>query len=286
MKKTIINFIFLSVFAGNLFAFTAEQDSLYFFLRYIKEDSTDISRIMQSKYALKPLETLSNYVLYHFKLEYDSVENRMDWQFGWKDSVFIRKCDEYITHQILCDTNLSLVGPYLTEMFIGAYSRQNRDEEKSLLKCSQTAIEIYHSRESLIIPELYYYNHKDIADRQEMRLLYTIMLKYILIGRYNEVSIKEICPVTAEKLLSIMKDKEGGDTYYRIYRNLIDNYTDKELARLSVEQKNEVIKIITDGFQCGDKKATLVYAFMLITGQFVEKNEELGNKILSNLLTL
>ena len=32
------------------------------------------------------------------------------------------------------------------------------------------------------------------------------------------------------------------------------------------------------------KKSQMTYAFMLITGQFVERNEELGREILSTLL--
>ena len=57
-----------------------------------------------------------------------------------------------------------------------------------------------------------------------------------------------------------------------------------ELARISKAEEKEFINILLAGVEHGEKKSQLTYAFMLLTGQFVDKNEILGQKILDKLL--
>ena len=57
-----------------------------------------------------------------------------------------------------------------------------------------------------------------------------------------------------------------------------------ELARISKAEEKEFINILLEGVKYGEKKSQLTYAFMLLTGQFVDKNEILGQKILNDLL--
>ena len=68
------------------------------------------------------------------------------------------------------------------------------------------------------------------------------------------------------------------------FRNKLDGYSDMDLARISKEQEAELANILLQGMAKGEKKSQMTYAFMLLTGQFVEKDEDLGNELLRKLL--
>ncbi len=59
-----------------------------------------------------------------------------------------------------------------------------------------------------------------------------------------------------------------------------------DLSRITEEQAATMVQILLQGIANGEKKSQLTYAFMLLTGQFVEKDEELGEQLLSMLLLL
>lgn len=67
---------------------------------------------------------------------------------------------------------------------------------------------------------------------------------------------------------------------------MLDSYSDIDLARISKWQEAELVNILLQGIANGEKKSQLTYAFMLLTGQFVDRNEKKGNEILSQLVGL
>ena len=67
---------------------------------------------------------------------------------------------------------------------------------------------------------------------------------------------------------------------------MLDSYSDIDLARISKWQEAELVNILLQGIANGEKKSQLTYAFMLLTGQFVDRNETKGNEILSQLVGL
>lgn len=73
-------------------------------------------------------------------------------------------------------------------------------------------------------------------------------------------------------------------SYVHFCRSFVDGYTDLELAQINKEQEKEIVNILLQGIAHGEKKSQLTYAFMLITGQFVEQDEELGKEILFKIL--
>ena len=81
----------------------------------------------------------------------------------------------------------------------------------------------------------------------------------------------------------LISDEES--YYYVQFRELINSYSDIQLARLTNAQKEDLVSILLLGIENGDKKAELTYSFMLLTGQLVEQDEKLGKELLSKLLT-
>ena len=55
------------------------------------------------------------------------------------------------------------------------------------------------------------------------------------------------------------------------------------MARISKEEEEKLVNILLKGIEQGEKKSQITYAFMLLTGQFVEKDEILGQEILNNV---
>ena len=55
------------------------------------------------------------------------------------------------------------------------------------------------------------------------------------------------------------------------------------MARISKEEEKELVNILLKGIEQGEKKSQITYAFMLLTGQFVEKDEILGQEILNTV---
>ena len=88
---------------------------------------------------------------------------------------------------------------------------------------------------------------------------------------------------TNKQLNSIIAESTGNSKYYNKFRNFINSLTDNELARITLEEKEYISNILLQGIQNQEKKSIMTYAFLLLTGQFTEKNEELGKKLLSLL---
>ena len=72
--------------------------------------------------------------------------------------------------------------------------------------------------------------------------------------------------------------------YYTQFRKKLSDYSDIALARITKEQEKELENLLLLGITNGEKKSELKYSFMLLTGQFVEKNEKVGKEILCGLL--
>lgn len=72
--------------------------------------------------------------------------------------------------------------------------------------------------------------------------------------------------------------------YYTQFRKKLSDYSDIALARITKEQEKELENLLLLGITNGEKKSELKYSFMLLTGQFVEKNEKVGKEILYGLL--
>ena len=83
---------------------------------------------------------------------------------------------------------------------------------------------------------------------------------------------------------NIIAEKQENSHYYLLFRSMLDSYSNIDLARITKEQEKVLVNIILQGIASGEKKSQMIYAFMLLTGQFVEKNDIIGNEILSGLL--
>ena len=66
--------------------------------------------------------------------------------------------------------------------------------------------------------------------------------------------------------------------YYTQFRKKLSDYSDIALARITKEQEKELENLLLLGITNGEKKSELKYSFMLLTGQFVEKNEKIGQR--------
>jgi len=275
-KQTNIILCFL-LLVTQVCATNNQRDSLRVFLEYIGEDSVTISKIIQSQKAANPLETIETYLMLNTRLVCDSNEQEVEWIEGWSDSIFVCKCAKYLQQLIINDTALHLVDPCLLEAFLINHKRYS---EPIILKCAVQAITIFHARRAILIPELYYVNHKEIDAWQENRQFYE-MVKMILIPQKHAYSFEKD---TNKKYDAILAEPNDMSPKYTCFRNLLDGYSDMDLARISEEQKKELVNILLQGIANGEKKSQMTYAFMLLTGQFVEKDQALGNELLRKLL--
>lgn len=280
--KTAINiylFIILSIIP--LKAIDREQNYLRPFLEYIQEDSVCIDRIMNSPEAVEPMKTLEFYLIYNMKLEYDSTEQKMVWREGWNDSVFTYKCATYLTQKIVCDTALQLIEPYLLESYL---INHQRSYARIFLECAEYSIAHFHSRNVILIPELYYFNHHEKEDWQK-RLNYYKMIEFILHGtKYCQLFVNNNDNDSVQLINKLITKTNDAFPYFVQYRDIIDSKNDLELARISETQEREIVDILIKGMENGDRKAVLTYAFMLITGQFVSQDEMKGKSMLLDLL--
>ena len=87
-----------------------------------------------------------------------------------------------------------------------------------------------------------------------------------------------------KKLNNILAESNESSPYYVQFENKLNAYSDMDLSRITEEQAATMVQILLQGIANGEKKSQLTYAFMLLTGQFVEKDEILGHKILNDLL--
>lgn len=277
MKIIVYLISFTLLVSAPLRASSNRQDSLRSFLEFVGEDSITISRIMDSPEAVKPSQTIQYYLMFRMRLESDSEDCPLEWHYGWDDTTFVVKSAEYLKNRIEQDTALSLIEPCLLERYV----LEPRYDEQILLACIEYAIDKFHIRNAFVIPEIYYGNHQELADWQEKRRFYE-MIKFILLNpKFFYCFDKE----TNNILNRIIKESNNRSPYYAQYRTIVESYSDMELARITKHQQDEMVDVLLQGVANGEKIAELTYSFMLLTGQFVEKNEELGSKILSDLLS-
>ena len=71
---------------------------------------------------------------------------------------------------------------------------------------------------------------------------------------------------------------------YRIFYLIYILLFDFLIAKLGFWFLVFILSILHQETANGEKKSQLTYAFMLLTGQFVEKDEKLGNELLSGVL--
>ena len=277
MKKHILNILILLLTESTYAAYSG-QDSLRMFLEYVGENRMIISKIMESQEANEPSKTIETYLMFHMRLEYDFNKQILNWNYGWNDSVFVCKCTEFITQRIINDTALNLIEPCLLEAYLISYNKKYN--EQLLLNCAEFAIEHFHAGNAITIPYIYYGNRYEVADRKE-KLRYYEMVNFILSGVKH---IHYFDKVTNEIFNKIIAQPDKESLYYLQFRNLLNSYSDIELARITEKQERNITNFLLQGIAAGEDKAKMTYAFMLLTGQFVEKNEELGNRILHKLL--
>lgn len=255
-----------------------KQDSLRVFLEQIGEDTTMISLIVNSPDAKEPSRIIDNYRSL-LRLGYDCNREQYEWYPGWEDSLYVCKYVDYLTQQIIQDTMLYLIKDYLEEVYLFLF--QDEYAVGRLLNCAEYAIEKYHSRSGYLLPELYYYNKKEsIADWQG-KLQYFEMIKIILLQK------KLVCYFDEDvnkKLNNIVAESNETSPYYSQFKAYLTSLSDFELARITEEQTATIVKTLLVGMAEGEKMSQMTYAFMLLTGQFVEKDEILGHKILNDLL--
>ena len=130
-----------------------------------------------------------------------------------------------------------------------------------------------------MIPELYYLG-KEANDWQE-KLQFYEMTKFVI---SNSKKIRNFDKETNKKINAILAEPNELSPYYMRFRSKLDGYSDMELARITKVQEAELVNILLQGIANGEKKSQMTYAFMLLTGQFVEKDEALGNELLRKLL--
>ena len=256
-----------------------EHDSLRLFLENIGEDSVRISHIMSSPDTINPNNIVDNYLsLWRLRI---NQNQQYEWYPGWGDSLYVSKYVEYMFQKIVQDTAIHLIDEYLCEAYLKLHYQDSA--ANAMLRIAEYAIENFHARgkggSAYLIPQLYYYNKK-VKDFQKY-LQYYEMIKMILSPIKHFFCFDE---QTNKKLSNIMAVKNGDSPYYFRFRILLDNYSDIKLARITKEQEKELADIILQGIDNGEKKSQMIYAFMLLTGQFVEKNEPLGEEILLHLL--
>lgn len=278
MNKLILIILPLALYLTPLHATQNGQDSLRSFLEYIGEDSLTISKIMVSPETVMPMNTLNMYLMHSIKLEYNPTEQKMEWHCGWIDSVFARKSAEYLSLMIVQDTALYLIDPCLLHRFVT--TPEPRYDEDILLLGAEYAICNFHAKEAILVPELYYDYHKELENAQKNQRFYS-MIKFILTGSMYFGGFDK---TLQKKFKTIVTNSDNSSLYYVQFRNVFNSYSDMDLARISKDQEEELVNILRIGAANGEKKSQLTYAFMLITGQFVEKDEVLGNEILSRLL--
>lgn len=277
MYKKIFYIILLFSRVSMLNADNSQQDILRAFLEYLGEDSVSISMILKSPNAENPSQTIEEYLMFNTRLIYDSEKQTIEVHHGWDDSTFVCNCALYLQQLIISDTTLRLIYPCLFEAFLINHMNYSGP---ILLDCAEKAINAFHSREAILIPELYYYNHREINTWQERRQFYE-MVKVILMPLKYVYTFDDMINM---KFNSILAEPDSPSSYYAQFRSFVDGYTDLELARINKDQEKEIVNILLQGIAHGEKKSQLTYAFMLITGQFVEQDEELGKEILFKIL--
>ena len=107
------------------------------------------------------------------------------------------------------------------------------------------------------------------------------MTKFVI---SNSKKIRNFDKETNKKINAILAEPNELSPYYMRFRSKLDGYSDMELARITKVQEAELVNILLQGIANGEKKSQMTYAFMLLTGQFVEKDEALGNELLRKLL--
>ena len=275
MKRYIITLISI-LLVSSIQATRNQRDSLRFFLEYVGEDSITISNIIKSPEAANPLEAIEAYLIFSTKLFRDS-EEQITGNNKVNDSIFACKCAQYLTHLIINDTAIHLVDQCLFMAFISNSQKYN---EQFLVDCAERSIALYHAKLAILIPDLYYGAHKEMANWQEKLRFYEMVNSILSGAQYMHNFDKD----TNKKINAILAESNESSPYYVRFRNKLDGYSDMALARISEEQEKELVNILLQGMAKGEKKSQMTYAFMLLTGQFVEKDEKLGNELLSGVL--
>ena len=277
MNKYLTAILFFVLLISPLRAKKSEQDSLRLFLEYIGTDSINIVEIMKSPEIEDPLKILDAYLMNKWKLDYDSIEKKLNWTLGCNDSLFLCRTTEYITQKIICDTALHLVDFLLYDACQLCFPQYDKDIR---INAAEYAVKQFHSRKAVAIPYRYYINHKELSNWQEQLRLYG-MIEFILDEPKRLWCFEKELNLKINKIIAVPNDQT---VYYKQFRNLISKYSDMELARISKAEEKEFINILLEGVKYGEKKSQLTYAFMLLTGQFVNNDEVLGQKILDKLL--
>jgi len=277
MRKHVLVIIFsLPILVANLSATNNQRDSLRTFLENIGEDAIIINRVMSSSDAADPLHIMDSYLALR-RLQYDSIYEQLEWQIGWDDSVYVCKYVDYLTQRIVQDTALSLIEDYLENAYLLLFHHEYA--VRRLLDCAEYSIVRFHSRSGYLIPELCYLE-KETNDRQKKLQIYE-MIKFVIFGSEN---VRDFDKEANKKINVIIAESNESSPYYVQFRTKLDSYSDMELARITKVQEAELVNILLQGIANGEKKSQLTYAFMLMTGQFVEKDQALGNEILSDLI--
>lgn len=277
MRKHVLVIIFsLPILVAHLSATNYHRDTLRTFLENIGEDSIVINKVMSSSNVTDPLHLMDLYLSLK-RLQYDSIYEQLEWQIGWDDSVYVCKYVDYLTQQIVQDTALFLIEDYLENAYLLLFHHEYA--VRRLLDCAEYSIVYFHSRSGYLIPELYYLG-KEANDRQKKLQLYE-MTKFVI---SNSKKIRNFDKDTNKKINAILAEPNELSPYYMRFRSKLDGYSDMELARITKVQEAELVNILLQGIANGEKKSQLTYAFMLMTGQFVEKDQALGNEILSDLI--
>mgnify|MGYP006384854627 FL=1 len=277
MKKHVLIIILsLPILVAHSSATNYHRDILRTFLENIGEDSIVINRVMSSSNVTDPLHLMDLYLSLK-RLQYDSIYEQLEWQIGWDDSVYVCKYVDYLTQQIVQDTALFLIEDYLENAYLLLFHHEYA--VRRLLDCAEYSIVYFHSRSGYLIPELYYLG-KEANDRQKKLQLYE-MTKFVLLGSEK---MRYFAKDTNLKLNSIIAESNELSPYYSQFRNLLDSYSDMDLARITKEQEEELANILLQGMANREKKSQMTYAFMLLTRQFIEKDETLGNELLHKVL--
>lgn len=277
MRKHVLVIIFsLPILVAHLSTTNYHRDTLRTFLENIGEDSIVINKVMSSSNVTDPLHLMDLYLSLK-RLQYDSIYEQLEWQIGWDDSVYVCKYVDYLTQQIVQDTALFLIEDYLENAYLLLFHHEYA--VRRLLDCAEYSIVYFHSRSGYLIPELYYLG-KEANDRQKKLQLYE-MTKFVI---SNSKKIRNFDKDTNKKINAILAEPNELSPYYMRFRSKLDGYSDMELARITKVQEAELVNILLQGIANGEKKSQLTYAFMLMTGQFVEKDQALGNEILSDLI--
>ena len=279
MKKYIQSLCLLILSVAPVNATFSPEYSLRSYLEYIGEDSVTTSGILRSPEADDPMKTLESYMMFGMRLEYNDEEQQFEWKYGWQDSIFMCKNAEFLTQTILRDTAMSLIEPCLLEAYVIYSSTYYKYGESILLEGAEKIIANFHARD-IFIPHQYYWNHKEVNNWQEKLRFYDMVrviltpVKYVFHFDKKEKS----------KYDRILNESNENSPCYASFRSRLDSMSNLERARITKEQESELIKILLQGIANNEKKSQLTYAFMLLTGQFVDKDEKLGCEILSRLL--